>query len=660
LSTALSLALLAAAACAPPFRDPGVAESGEARDAHGWTHYGGDAGGQRHSTLDRIDADNVNDLEVAWTYHTGDVAPYRGRNGGESTAFENTPILVEGRLVFCTPFNRVIALDPSNGAELWAFDPAIERDWRMANQYICRGVEAWRDPERDPGQACATRIFTATNDAWLIALDAATGRPCSDFGPEGEGGVDLNPDAGEQRWRGEYQVTSPPVMARGSLVVGSAVSDNQRWNAPSGVIRAFDPRTGALRWAWDLSPPGFVSTEENTSRAGYALGTPNAWAPLSVDVERGLVFVPTGNPMLDYYRGENPEMSHYGSSVVALRADSGEVAWHYQTVHQDVWDFDVPAQPTLTHVVRDGRAIPVVVQATKMGFVFVLHRETGEPIFPVEERPVPQQGVPGEKLSPTQPFPVKPPPLTRLSLGPDDAWGVMGWDWLWCRSRMDELRYDGIFTPPTTGGSIMFPGNAGGTNWGGVAVDPDRQVLVANSMDLPWFVALIPRDQVESVETEHGVHLSPQDGTPYALWREALLSPLGLPCVDPPWGTLNAIDLATGDILWSRPFGTVADLVPLVDPHWELGTPNLGGPLVTASGLVFIGAAMDDYLRAYDLETGEELWRGRLPAGGQATPMTYESEGVQYVVIAAGGHGRAGTRLGDALVAFRLPASAAD
>jgi quinoprotein glucose dehydrogenase len=301
-----------------------------------------------------------------------------------------------------------------------------------------------------------------------------------------------------------------------------------------------------------------------------------------------------------------------------------------------------------------------VVQATKMGFVFVLHRETGEPIFPVEERPVPQQGVPGEKLSPTQPFPVKPPPLTRLSLGPDDAWGVMGWDWLWCRSRMDELRYDGIFTPPTTGGSIMFPGNAGGTNWGGVAVDPDRQVLVANSMDLPWFVALIPRDQVESVETEHGVHLSPQDGTPYALWREALLSPLGLPCVDPPWGTLNAIDLATGDILWSRPFGTVADLVPLVDPHWELGTPNLGGPLVTASGLVFIGAAMDDYLRAYDLETGEELWRGRLPAGGQATPMTYESEGVQYVVIAAGGHGRAGTRLGDALVAFRLPASAAD
>ncbi|MGH0038518.1 MAG: pyrroloquinoline quinone-dependent dehydrogenase [Myxococcota bacterium] len=651
----LGLASLVLLACAPPFDDPGGAESGRPRDARGWTHYGGDAGGQRHSDLEQIGPDNVADLEVAWTYHTGDVAPRRGE-GGESTAFENTPIVVDGRLVFCTPFNRVIALDPSNGAELWVHDPGIDRDLDYANQYICRGVEAWRDPGREPDQPCSTRIFSATNDGRLIALDVASGERCADFGADGSGEVDLNPAAGEQLWRGEYQVTSPPVVAGGAVVVGSAVGDNQRWNAPSGVVRAFDARSGAQLWAFDLSPPGFVHTPENSSAAGHALGTPNVWAQFSVDEERGLVFAPTGNPMLDYYRGQNPEMSHYGSSVVALHAATGEIAWSFQTVHHDLWDFDVPAQPTLTEVFRDGEPVPVVVQPTKMGFTFVLHRETGEPVFPVEERPVPQDGAPGEQLSPTQPFPVKPDPLVRTSLGPDDAWGVMGWDWWWCRNRIAELRYDGIFTPPTTQGSLMLPGNAGGSNWGGVAVDPDRQVMVANTMDLPWFVQLIPREEVDRSERRSG-ELSPQVGTPFVLWRDALLSPLGLPCVDPPWGTLAVIDLDTGDILWQRAIGTIADLVPLLDPHWELGTPNLGGPLVTASGLIFLGATMDDYLRAIDLVSGEELWRGRLPAGGQATPMTYEAEGVQYVVIAAGGHGRAGTRLGDALVAFRLPAT---
>ncbi len=643
-----------ATACAPEFRDPGVAERGEPRAASGWSHYGGDPGGQRFVDLDQIDATNVHRLDVDWVYHTGDVAPERGK-GGTSTAFQNTPILVNGRLVLCTPFNRVIALDPSTGAELWTFDPEVERHHRYANQYICRGVEAWSDPQAGDGRTCATRIFTATNDARLIALDADTGRPCEGFGPAGDGEVDLNPDVGEQRWRGEYQVTSPPVVARQTVVVGSAVGDNQRRDAPSGVIRGYDPRTGELRWAWDLSPPGFEHTPENSSRAGYALGTPNAWAPLSVDEERGLVFVPTGNPMLDYYRGDNPEMSHYGSSVVALHAESGEIAWHFQTVHQDVWDFDVPAQPTLTVVMRDGEPVPAVVQPTKMGFLFVLHRETGESLFPVEERPVPQGGVAGEKLSPTQPFPVLPPPLTRQTLTPDDAWGALLFDEWSCRRWIESLRYDGIYTPPTTQGSIMFPGNAGGSNWGGVAVDPRSQVVVANVMDLPWHVKLVPREEMATTERDRPiVELSPQEGTPYGLWRESLLGPLLLPCIEPPWGSLAAVDLESGQILWQRPIGTVADLVPGIHPMWELGTPNLGGPLVTGSGLIFHSGTMDDYLRAYDLGSGEELWRARLPAGGQATPMSYESGGEQYVVVAAGGHGRAGTRLGDAVVAFKL------
>ncbi len=648
-----------ALACAPSFDDPGVGDEARPRAASGWTHYGGDAGGQRYADLEEIHAGNVAGLEPVWTIHTGDVAGNRGE-GGTSTAFQNTPILVDGQLVLCTPFNRVLAVDPTTGAEIWSFDPEIDRGQRYANQYICRGVEAWRDPERSHGDVCTTRIFTATNDARLIALDSQTGTPCPDFGPGGGGQVDTNPDVGELARRGEYQMTSPPVVVGEVLVVGSAVGDNQRWNAPSGVVRGYDVRTGALVWAWDLAPPSFEATPENTSRKGYALGTPNVWAPLSVDVERGLVFVPTGNPMLDYYRGDDAindqRMSHYGSSVVALHAATGEIAWHYQTVHNDVWDFDVPAQPTLTHVHRGDEMIPVVVQGTKMGLVFVLHRETGEPIFPVEERPVPQGGAPGARLSATQPFPTKPPILTRTTLTPDDAWGVLGFDRRSCRRWIESLRFDGPYTPPTTQGSIMFPGNAGGTNWGGVAVDAERQVLIANTMDLPWLVRMVPREEMATTERTSGrVELSPQKGTPYGLWREPLLSSLSLPCVKPPWGSLAAIDLERGEILWQRPLGGVGDLVPLIHPSWEPGTPNLGGPLITKSGLIFIGAAMDDFIRAFDVKTGDELWRGRLPAGGQATPMTYVADGRQYVVIAAGGHGRAGSRLGDAVVAFALP-----
>jgi quinoprotein glucose dehydrogenase len=646
---ALPFALVALLACTPRFVDPGTAGPAAPRRASAWPAYGGDPGGTRFTPLAQITPQNAPRLQVAWTYHTRDA---EGGPAASTAAFENTPILVDGTLFLCTPRNRVIALDPATGTERWRYDPEIDLSGRYANQLICRGVATWLDPAAGKGAACRRRILTATNDARLIALDAASGRPCAEFGEQGQ--VNLNPAAGEQAWRGEYQVTSPPTVIGDLVVVGSAVADNQRWNAPSGVVRAFGARDGRLHWAFDLAPPDLVRTAENTSAAGYALGTPNAWAPLAADPERDLVFVPTGNPMLDYWRGSNPEMDHYGSSVVALRGRTGEVVWRFQTVHHDLWDYDIPAQPVLLTLHRDGRDVPALVQTTKMGMLFVLNRETGEPLFPVEERPVPQGGVPDEHLSPTQPFPTRPPPLSIYQLSPDDAWGVVGVDRWLCRRAIERHRHGSIYTPPTTQGTVVLPGNAGGSNWGGIAVDPGRGIAVANVMNLAFLVKLVPRDQLAKEKRGRGVELSPQVGTPYGLRRETFLSFLGLPCTKPPWGTLAAVDLERGEILWQRPIGGVSDIAHLAI-SWEPGVPNLGGPLVTAGGVVFLGATMDDYLRAFDLASGAELWRGRLPAGGQASPMSYEVEGRQFVVIAAGGHGRAGTRLGDAVVAFALP-----
>jgi quinoprotein glucose dehydrogenase len=623
-----------------------------------WPAYGGDPGGQRHAATSVISRSNVASLGHAWTYRHGDVS---GDDDGipSGTAFENTPILVDGTLYICTPFNRVIALDPVSGAEKWVHDPDIDMTGRYANQLICRGVTAWLDEQAGSELPCQRTIFTATNDARLIALDAGTGELCQAFGSNGE--VDLNAAAGEQKWQGEYQVTSPPVMVGDVVVVGSAVSDNGRIDAPSGVVRGFDARSGRIRWAWDLAPPDFDYDNGLVSDAGYALGTPNVWAPMSVDAERGLVFVPTGNSAPDYYHGERSNMNYYGSSVVALRGETGEVVWHFQTVHNDLWDFDVPAQPTLTNIEIEGESRPALVQATKMGLLFVLDRETGEPLLEVEERPVTTAGaVPGEVISKTQPFPAI-PILVRDQISPEDAWGLTPWDKGQCRELIASHRFDGIYTPPSIQGSIMYPGNAGGSNWGGIAVDPDRQLAFVRSSDVPWIVRLIPRADFQAereADPKHGY--GPQIGTPYGLRRDMMLSPLGLPCIGPPWGTLSAIDLRTGAIRWQVPHGSLRDLAPIPVPL-DWGVPGIGGPIVTDTDLVFIAAAMDDYLRAFDVETGEELWKGRLPAGGQATPMSYrvvfEDGSVrQYVLIAAGGHSFSGTRMGDHLVAFALDA----
>lgn len=619
-----------------------------------WPAYGGDAGGRRYSPLTQIDRSNVGRLEVAWTYRTGDVSD--GRRTARKTSFEATPLMVDGTLYVVTPFNRVVALDPETGSELWAYDPKIDLWVPYGDDLVSRGLATWLDAKAAAGTACRRRLFLATNDARLIALDARTGSPCADFGRAGE--VDLTREV-SCSYPGEYHVTSPPVVLGDLVVTGSAINDNQRVDAPRGIVRAYDVRTGAQRWSWDPIPRDPRDPARRTWEGDSATrtGAANAWSILSADSERDLVFVPTGSASPDFYGGERRGQNLYADSVVALRGSTGQVVWHFQVVHHDLWDYDVPAQPALVTLRRGGRDEPAVAQATKMGHLFFLDRDSGAPLFPVEERPVPASTVPGEQAWPTQPFPTAPRPLVPQRLTAADAWGVTPWDRGRCRARMERLRAEGIFTPPNLEGTIIFPGNAGGTNWGSLAFDPARGVVVVNTSRVAHVVTLIPRERYNGAgERDRRIEYGRQAGTPYAMRREALLSPLGIPCNPPPWGTLAGVDVASGAVRWEVPLGTIRDLAPVpLSIRW--GTPNMGGPIVTASGLVFIGAAMDNYLRAFDSDTGRELWKGRLPAGGQATPMTYRVRegGRQFVVIAAGGHNRMGTRLGDYVVAFALP-----
>jgi quinoprotein glucose dehydrogenase len=628
----------------------------------GWPAYGNDAGGQRHSSLDQITPENVDDLEVAWTYNTGDIIATGGyeaaSHGGSpaSTTFQNTPILHGDTLYICSPFNRVIALDAESGEERWTYDPQVD----LEGLYLlnCRGVSAWTDSRAPNNQFCSTRIFTGTIDGRLIALDSETGRPCPGFGDGGS--VDLTEGIGEVE-PGEYGVTSPPVVLGDRIITGSMVLDNRRVDAPSGVVRAYSARTGKRLWAWNAVVPGAEAGVDGE----FQRGTSNAWTALSADPERNLVFVPTGNTSPDYFGGHRKGLDYYSSSIIALDGDSGEVVWNYQTVHHDIWDYDIGAQPVLFDFPTETGSKPGVIAATKMGHLFFLDRLTGEPLLPVEERPVPGRGVPGEAaLSPTQPFPIKPPPLHPSELKPEDAFGFTPWDKAACRKLIEGARSEGIFTPPSTQGTIQYPGMVGGMNWGGLSVDEERGLLIVNTQRIATYIRMVPRaDYQAMVDSEDGppaFGFEPQEGTPYALERYPLLSPgLGAPCNPPPWGTLVAIDLASGDIVWEVPLGNTRDLAPW--PVWlilgEMGVPNLGGPITTGGGLTFIGATTDAYVRAFNTATGELIWKDRLPASAQATPMTYRlsPEGKQFVVIAAGGHMLLGTKAGDALVAYTLP-----
>ncbi len=662
LQTLILLPLLSA--CDPSFELPAATEAA-ARDTSEWAAYGG-PGGSKYVDLDAITKDNVSRLEPAWVYRHGDVA----------TVFQTTPILVEGQLVFCTPFNRVIALDPATGGELWTFDPQVRRGDNAANEYNCRGVAQWLPDagsvSSDGASAsCRKRLFTATNDARLMALDALTGKRCKDFGSNGE--VDLSVGVGTTLWNGEYQVTSPPAVAGDLIVVGSAVSDGGRLDAPSGVVRAYHAISGALVWVFDLAPPDFDYSKGLVSEAGYALGTPNVWSAMSVDAQHDLVFLPTGNPAPDYYRPLGQNLDHYGSAVVALRASTGEVVWHFNTVRRDFWDFDVPAQPILVDLTLEGQRVPALIQSTKMGFIFVLNRLTGEPLIPIEDREVPRHGPLEAHFSPTQPYP---PAAFQVSRSYEAGGSILGL----CDESDAASVIGPVYTPITEQWTVGLPSNMGATNWGGVAVDPVRGLIAVRTSSVPFRTKLIPRsaaaatlrvlDDATATDAQKAaaraafrkeqdlpdnVEVARQRGTDYLMARHVYLDDtIGIPCAGTPLGELMVIDIAQQRQTWRRPHGTVRDMALLPLEH---GVPGVGGSLVTATGLVFAAGTVERAIRAYDVDTGEVLWHHRLPRPGNATPMSYQvRDGRQFVVIAAGGDARGGIGgLGDYLVAFALP-----
>ena len=612
---------------------PSLAQS---TSSDGWPTYGGDEGGKRYSTSTQINRKNVNQLKVAWTFRTG--AMDVQTDLVHKAAFETTPILVNGKLYLTTPYNVVIALDPATGTKFWEYDAKVNLKIGRS-EVTSRGVSAWFDDKAKPGSACKLRIFLGTLDARLIALDGETGKPCADFGENGS--IDLNRDAATQtEWVGGYQVTSPPAIVDGLVIVGSSIADNWKVDTGRGIVRAFDAISGKLRWTWDPIPWA------NDTRPRTGAG--NAWGVLSVDREHDLVFVPTGSAAPDYFGGLRRGDNKWANSVVALRASTGELMWGFQVVHHDLWDYDVAAQPTL-FTWKDNT--PAVVINTKMGHVFVLNRLTGAPLFPVEERAVPKSDIDGEQSWPTQPFSTI--SLVPEKFAPSDAWGPSPDDAKWCADKIKASRAEGIFTPPSVRGSVIVPGNVGGVNWGSAAYDPQRHLMVVNTNRLVAWAKLIPRAEFQSENKKDQDNrifgeFAEQDPSSFGMYRTFMFSPSKLPCTAPPWGTTAAVDLHTGKIAWDVPLGSLI-------PGKSTGSINLGGPMMTAGGLVFTSATIDPHIRAFDSETGEEIWTYELPASAQATPMSYTWKGKQYIVTAAGGHGKLGSKQGDYVIAFALP-----
>jgi len=637
----------------------GLAESG--MPDGDWRAYGRTQAGTRYSPLSQINIGNVGRLQVAWTFRTGDS---KTRNDPGEITDEVTPIKVGDKLYLCTPHQIVFALDAATGAVRWKFDPELKPD--PSFQHVtCRGVSFHEMPGADQAAAtsadtpasCLRRIILPVNDGRLFELDAATGKPCERFADHGE--LDLQ-HLQPVKTPGMYEPTSPPVVTDRVIVVAGAVEDNFSTREPSGAIRGFDVETGKLLWVFD---PGAADANAiPDDQHAFTLNSPNSWAPAAYDASLDLVYLPMGVTTPDIWGGSRtPQQERYASGVLALHASTGKLAWFYQTVHHDLWDMDVPAQPTLATITdARGQTVPALYAPTKTGDIFVLDRRTGIPVVPAPERSVPKGAAQGDRTSPTQPFSgLTYRPAARLTDA--DMWGATMFDQMVCRVLFHRLRYEGPFTPPSEQGTLVFPGNLGMFEWGGISIDESRQVAVANPIALPFVSQLVPRGPNNPIEpragekgsgTESGIQ--PQYGVPYGVKLNPFLSPFGLPCKQPAWGYVSALDLRTNKVVWKKRIGTVRDSSPLPLP-FRMGMPMLGGPVSTAGHVFFIGATADNYLRAFSTDTGEQLWAARLPAGGQATPMTYEAGGRQFVVIAAGGHGSFGTRLGDYVMAYALP-----
>ncbi|MFT4053090.1 MAG: membrane-bound PQQ-dependent dehydrogenase, glucose/quinate/shikimate family [Novosphingobium sp.] len=617
-----------------------------------WTDYGSDVFGTRHSPATQITPANAAGLRQAWSFETGDTKEKRPEI--KSISFMATPLMVDDKVIFCSPTGKVFALDADTGRQIWLRDPRA--DIGNAQMLNCRGVSYHADPAAVG--LCAKRILSMTVDGRFLASDLATGVPCPDFGKAGT--VNLDEGLGDVDPFRSY-TSSPPVIVGNAAILGAYVRDNYTRDDPSGVVRAFDAKSGKLLWAWDSGRPDDAPPLKPGEQ--WTRGSVNAWTAFSADPALGLVYVPTGNATPDHVgTHRSPMLERYASSIVALDVHTGRVRWAFQTVHHDLWDYDLPAQPSIANFALKGRKVAALIVPTKRGEIFVLDRSTGRPLMPIEERPVPRGNLPGERYSPTQPFPTgfasfAPAPLTEAAM-----WGATPLDQMWCRIRFRSLDYRGMFTPPSERGMLQWPGTFGILNWGSVSIDPERNLMIVNSAAIPQEVRLFRHgantDRPAMAKDSHAPGYLPQYGTNYGVSLLPMLSPLGIPCEAPPWGKLAAVDLTSGKIAWSRTFGTSADTAPL---GIRLpGAFNLGGSANTASGVTFIGAAMDNYLRAFDTATGKELWKGRLPAGGQATPITYVSSksGRQYVVIAAGGHAYMQTTPGDTVVAFALPQGA--
>ena len=619
-----------------------------------WPNYGRTPGGDRHSPLREITRDNVARLTLAWEYRTGEAAI----ETGNPTALEATPLVIGGVMYLATPLGKVIALDPLTGKPLWTRELGVKHK-RHFGDWVNRGVSYWRDTKARTGAPCAERIIMAVIDARLVELDARDGNPCKGFGKGGTVNL-LDGLRNTQSYGDEYEQTSPPAVINDLIVVGSAIADNNSTVGASGEVRAFDARTGALRWTWNPVPQDANIPAYHTWQGpdAHRSGGANTWSIIAADPARDLVFLPTTSPAVDYYGATRLGDNRYANSVVALRASTGELAWHFQTVHHDLWDYDNAAPPALV-TLPDGRA--AVLQATKTAQLFVLDRNTGAPLFPVAELPAPKSDVWLEKASATQPYSALWNGIRTLTA--DDIWGATPEDLAECRARFATLRYDGPFTPPSEKGSVMLPANIGGAHWGGVAYDSERGIAIIPNNRLAAVVKLIPRETWKEMKEKLtsgervGKEFTDMQGTPYVMQREIWLSSKRSPCTAPPFGSLTAVSLKTGQTLWDVSLGTSEGLEHIGIPALPPGTgmANLGGAITTSGGLVFIGATLDAYFRAFDVETGRELWKFKLPAGGKATPMTYlGKDGRQYVVISAGGDGKAWGKA-DSVMAFALP-----